>query len=57
MRFKLSDIQKDKVEYVMALRRIYGEGNEARSIERAIALKINKSKHSINQLSATRISQ
>lgn len=56
MRFNLGELQKDKVQYVMALRKIYGEGNEVRSVERAIALKINKSKHNMMQLSATHLS-
>jgi hypothetical protein len=60
MRFNLGELQKDKMQYVMALRKIYGEGNEVRSVERVIALKINKSKkskHNMRQLSATRLSR
>lgn len=39
----------------MALRRVYGEGNEIQSVERAIAMKINKSKHNKKHLSASRL--
>ena len=56
MRFNLGELLKDKMQYVMALRKIYGEGNEVQSVECAIALKINKSKHNMRQLSATRLS-
>jgi peptidoglycan hydrolase CwlO-like protein len=56
MRFTLKDIQEEKIKYNLALRRIYGEGNETRSVERVISLKINKSKHYIGNLGASQVS-